>query len=153
MTSRPGRPWNVLVARALDQIETLPGFEPGRIGWNQYRYYRWDADSLISRISVYAFPSPTPVRTFVRFAASVDGFTVTGPARRTLTVYDVAKRLAVPVRSAELANTALRVALTTALAEWTTAHLPRAATPALPRHPSAGRDQRAAEPRRPGIDL
>lgn len=153
MNERSARPWNVLVADALDRIETLSGFEPGRITWNQYRYYRWDAGSLTSQVAVYAFPPPSYAPTFVRFAAAGDGFTVTGPARRALAVNEVAQRLHVPVRSAELADAALRTALTTALTEWNTAHVPRAERPALvPRSP--GHPARPwAEPPAPGIDL
>ncbi|SDU77212.1 hypothetical protein [Jiangella alkaliphila] len=120
------RTWDLPIVRALDKVETLAEFEPDRVEWDQFRFWGWRPDRRMDMVSIYAFPPPARVPTFVRFAVDEDGFTVTGPAHRALTVNDVAHRLAVPIQSAELAVATLHAALAAALTEWNAAHAARA---------------------------
>ncbi|WP_116953342.1 hypothetical protein [Jiangella endophytica] len=127
MNRRQVSPWDAPVVRALDAVEELPGFEPEHVGWDDFRFHgtgtAWEMDT----VSIYAYP--VKGRGFVRFAATSDGATVTGPGRRELTADQVARALNVPVESAEATVAALDAALALALVEFNAGHAP----PARPR--------------------
>lgn len=115
------RPWDAPVVRALDAVEELPGFDPDHVEWDTFRFYGTDA-YVMDAAAIYA--SPPTGRGYVRFAATSDGATVTGPGPRDLTPGDVARALAVPIESAEAAVAALGPALQAALAAFNAAHDP-----------------------------
>jgi hypothetical protein len=112
------------VVYALDAVERLPCFAPNHVKWNDFRFYGAGAGHQMDMVAIYAYPTDSGRSGFVRFAVARQGFTVTDPQHRRLTVGDVARTLGVPTASAEIAVTALRAALATALARFNAAHCP-----------------------------
>ena len=158
MSERSLSSWEAPVTDALNQVERLPGFEPDRIGWDHFQFHGSKAARRMELVSIYAHLPPSPVPTFVRFAITSEGFTVTGPGHRDLSISEVARMLKVPIESAEKAVAELETALTAARTEWNAADRSGAIshTVRLSRHtpqPPSRRSNPAADKPPPGIDL
>lgn len=149
---RAVRTWDLPVVHALDLIETFPGFDPDRVTWDHFRFWSMGSIYRMDWVTIYAYPPLTQPPAHVRFAAYRDGSTVTGSIDAPLSVDDVARRLAVPIESAQLATVALHTALTASLTESNAAHAPGAVIRGV-QLPPARRQIGPPPPAPPGIDL
>jgi len=126
----PAQYWDAPVVDALDMVETLTGFSPDRIEWDNFRF--WATGGGPMRVAcIYAYPRAVP-RAPLRFAVDSSRFTLSGRDRgqiRELSIGEASRYLDVPVESAAQATAALRSALARSLARYNHVHQPGRLSP------------------------
>lgn len=120
-TMGPIDPWNAPVVEALDKVETMPGFSPEQVEWDNFRFSGTGFRKDMDRVFIFAYPMTPGLDEPVRFHATQEGFRVLSSRGREdidLSVDEVARMLNVPADSARLAIAELKPALRASLAAY-----------------------------------
>lgn len=116
--------WDVPVVEALDQVETLPGLDPARVEWDQFRFFGEGDTGRMHRVVISAYPDGAgDLQQRLRFRADTEGrFEVLGTRKgeqaRPLSLDDVAQALQVSRESAGQCVALIEPALHQALHAW-----------------------------------